>query len=287
MSKVFSARFEILGNGLSQPGIFQVFANAIDPTLAGYSVTDIIVGDVFFDENIMTGDTNRYRVTQIFGTGSSSFQGAGPISIRLLAAWDDDGDFDPAGPAAGTGYISRATVHGRLAEVPAWTIFGISEPLAARVASINGRVGIAPRIGASAISKIMVSGSFDPIPTGTPVSKRVDGKIVPADSDSSTGQIYVGVVRNDCSSCKRNGPLDWSKRGGRPERTWHHGREVYLPVGERRIHKRPEFFHRRERLDHSGWLRRLRGGHRFRGCHGFDHASPNHAAALILSNDKG
>ena len=52
-----------------------------------------------------------------------------------------------------------------------------------------------PRIGASAISKIMVSGSFDPIPTGTPVSKRVDGKIVPADSDSSTGQIYVGVVK--------------------------------------------------------------------------------------------
>lgn len=199
MSKALSARFSIIGAGpLATPGEFEVFGDVIDSSLDGYSVSDVIAGNVFFDENIMTGLHNRYKVLSVVATGPSAYSGATPNSIHLNSVYEDEGSFDPDGPAASQGIICAETSLG-MVEVPSWTVQGISEQIVTRARNIDMRKIMNPAIlaasgGGVSFQKSMKNTSGVIIPAGTPVSKMSDGGITASDSDISTSMVFVGIT---------------------------------------------------------------------------------------------
>lgn len=199
MSKVFAARFSIIGAGpLVTPGDFEVFASVIDSSLDGYSVSDVTTGDLFFDENLMNGQHTRYQVLSVVGTGSGAFGGAGANSIHLNSRFADEGVYDPSGPAAGEGLICKPTSLG-ISELPAWTIQGLSESLVTRARNIDMRKVIDPAIvagggGSASFVKSMKNTSGVSIPAGTPVAKKSDGGITASKSDDPTAVQYIGIT---------------------------------------------------------------------------------------------
>lgn len=149
MSRVFSARFDIQGSiSTVNPGEFDLFGEVVDLSLDGFSVSDVQIGDLVYDENTLDGTHNRYQVTQVIATGPGSiFGGGGVNACHLLVVFDDAGTFPPAGPAAGTGAICRSTPNQNLSEVPSESLKGISESLATRIRNIDNRVVIDPVLG--------------------------------------------------------------------------------------------------------------------------------------------
>lgn len=147
MSKVFAARFSIIGAGpLPTAGEFEVFGDVVDQSLDGFSVSDVAAGDSFFDENLMNGNHNRYVVLSVINTGPSAYWGAGPNSIHLYAKYEDAGAYDENGPAASEGIICRTSSFG-MSEIPPWTIQGISEAITTRARNIDMRQVIDPSLG--------------------------------------------------------------------------------------------------------------------------------------------
>jgi len=193
MSKVFSARFVIVGCGpLVTPGDFDVFGDVIDASLDGYSVTDVAPYDIFFDENMLNGLHNRYRVLTVVATGPSAYSGGNLSSIHLTARYDDDGAYDSNGPAASQGIIGAATSLGT-SEIPSWTMQGVSESLIARASNINMRRIVSPAVSSVALQKRMKNTSASTIAAGVAVSKMSDGGITASDSDVSTAMQFVGI----------------------------------------------------------------------------------------------
>jgi len=206
MSKAFSARFNILGAGATgQPDEFDVFGTVVDQSLDGFSVADVQVDDLIFDENILNGQHTRYKVTSIVATGSGAFGGAGPNSIHCIAVFDDDGSAPVSGPAASSGAICKSSDLG-IAEVPPFTIQGISEALQCRMRNIDMRKVVDPSIvdagsggsggtPTSPFEKNMLNNTGSGIVAGTPVAKKPDGGIVPSKSDDATAKNYIGITK--------------------------------------------------------------------------------------------
>jgi len=192
MSKVFAARFSIIGSGpLVTPGDFEVFGHVIDQSLDGYYVGDVAANDIFFDENILTGQHNRFKVLSVVATGSGAFGGANSSSIHLYARWDDQDVYDPNGPAGCEGIICKPTPLG-ISELPAWTIQGVSEGIIARARNIDMRYVIDPAL--NHITKIKYNGSLALIPAFKPVALKSDGTIVLADADGLNTQVLIGFT---------------------------------------------------------------------------------------------
>lgn len=197
MSKVFTARFDISGAGPfgGVTNQFEVFGDVIDPSLAGYAVSDVSVGNVFFDENSLSGDHNRYRITQVLARGRLAFQGATANSVHAVCLFDDEGAADSNGPEAGSGCICAATANGAVAEIPAFSIYGISEALHTRMININNRHSVAPYIAdGTQVRKAMVNGHSASVPAGTLVAKILSGAFVPAKSIVSATP--VGITKS-------------------------------------------------------------------------------------------
>lgn len=147
MSKVFSARFTIVGaSPLPTPGDFDVYGDVVDQSLDGYSRSDVLSGDIFFDENMMTGLHSRYVVLSVVATGPSAYPGGNVNSVHLTSRYADVGDYDENGPAASEGAISRASAKG-LSEIPAWSVQGVSESLTTRARNIDMRYVVDPNLG--------------------------------------------------------------------------------------------------------------------------------------------
>ena len=54
--------------------------------------------------------------------------------------------------------------------------------------------------GSASIEKTMESSHTSAIPINTPVSKKTDGTIVPADSDAADGQVFIGITSEEIAS---------------------------------------------------------------------------------------
>lgn len=147
MSKVFSARFSIQGSiDTGTPGEFDVFGDVVDQSLDGFSVSDVQVGDLVYDENVLDGSITRWVVTQVVATGPGSiFGGGGATACHLVVQFDDEGTTPSSGPAAGTGAIARSS-DGGLAEVPSQSTKGISEALSNQIRNIDNRTIVDPVI---------------------------------------------------------------------------------------------------------------------------------------------
>jgi hypothetical protein len=138
MSKNFSARFEIFGAGESSPGVWQVVGDVIDFSPDAWTVFDVAVGDCFVDENSFFGTNNRWKVTQILGVGPTAYGGGNSNSINLVAEWDDLGDPDVNGPAAGFSFLSRVSGTQRLMwEGYTAYLGGVTDGVMSKVRSIN------------------------------------------------------------------------------------------------------------------------------------------------------
>ena len=191
MSKVFSARFTILGSiPLANPGDFEVYGEVVDASFDGYLPSDVGPDDLFIDENIFSGAHNRYKVLSVIATGSGAFAGANYNSIHLNARWDDDGSYDPNGPV-GVGVIGKPTPLG-ISELPAWTLQNVSEAVIARARNIDMRYVIDPAL--NHITKIKYSGSLDLIPAFKPVALKSNGSIVLADADGLNTEVLIGFT---------------------------------------------------------------------------------------------
>ena len=203
MSRAFTAKFTIVGSGPIAPGpdTFEVFGDIVDLSLAGYSVTDAIVGDIFFDVNSLTGVTNRYVVTSIITTGSGAYGGGNSNSIHLYCKWDDQGPYDPSGPEAGDGAISASTPSHHLAELPTVSGHGISESLQVSMENTDTRYEIDHLTGADQPTLVtLTNGAGGLIPQGTPVRVDSTGKAnvvdvsVPAQCKAVIGLAYADIA---------------------------------------------------------------------------------------------
>lgn len=198
MSKSFAARFSIIGAGpLVNPGEFEVFGDVIDQSLDGYSVADVSTDDLFFDENLLTGLQNRYKVLSVIATGSGAYPGGNSNSIHLYSRWDDEGAYDVAGPAACEGVICKPTPVG-ISEIPSWTIQGISEGITARARNIDMRYIINPSLN-PLVKKVKYNGSLSTILLHQPVALKSDGTVVLADADGLDNQMLIGFALENIS----------------------------------------------------------------------------------------
>lgn len=136
MSKQFNANLSIVGAEEISSGIWRVFALITDYSTDGWSVADVQVGDSFVDESPLFGTYNRWRITEITGTGSSAYFGGEFNSINFLCQWDDLGESDAFGPQ-GTGIISRTSESMRNMWGGSVALQLISEPVAQKVQAIN------------------------------------------------------------------------------------------------------------------------------------------------------
>jgi len=138
MSKNFSAKFEIFGAGEISLGQWEVAGDVIDSSPDAWTVFDVAVGDCFVDDNAFFGTNNRWKITQISAVGPTAYSGGNSNSIRLNCEWDDLGDSDINGPAAGLAFISRVSdVQGLMWEGYSAYLGGVTDGVLAKVRTIN------------------------------------------------------------------------------------------------------------------------------------------------------
>lgn len=189
MSKAFQARFEVVGSGpTATPNEWDVFGNVVDSSLDGWSVADVAITNLIFDENILSGAHNRYKVTSVVVRGAGAYGGAGANSIHLTALWNDEGTPDPAGPAACQGVICASSSAG-LSEVPPFTIQGVGESIVCRMRNVDNRFVVNPGIsGASsgtALVDLFHNNSGVSIAAAKAIYIKTDGTVDLADADFS------------------------------------------------------------------------------------------------------
>jgi hypothetical protein len=135
MSQKFAAGYNIIGITDLGENRWEVEGQVYDYSYAGYTSVDVLVDDVFVDDNQMLGTTNRWRIYEIVSST--------PIPTLICRVyWDDEGTSDPSGPAIGLAGISRPSTLRRIMEIPTQAFAGISENLQFKLQSIDSRRNI-------------------------------------------------------------------------------------------------------------------------------------------------
>jgi len=144
MSTVFAARYSITGIDDLTGGVWRVVGEVNDDSMFSYSAVDVSVGDIFVDENVWSGATNRWRIIEIVS--------AIGVSLICKVVWDDVGPPDIEGPVASEAAISRVSINWSIAEIPTQLFSKISENVQIKLQNINTRKNIDNITGGGGIS---------------------------------------------------------------------------------------------------------------------------------------
>lgn len=190
MSKQFCARFEIFGAGEITPGEWEVIGDVVDSSPDAWTVFDVSVTDCFVDDNSFFGTNNRWKITEITTVGPTAYSGGNSNSIKIKAVWDDVGDMDINGPAAGMAFISRVSSNKSIMwEGYSAYLGGVTDGVMAKVRTINAFNKIDPFM-----NKYVKNQTGVTIPQYKLVAWEDDGSVALATATSHSLSDIAGVT---------------------------------------------------------------------------------------------
>ena len=188
MSKKINANFTIFGAEEISVGLWEITGSVIDYTLDGWSVADINTQCCFVDESAFFGTYNRWKITQVIATGAGAFVGANATSIKLRCVWDDLGEPDFNGPAAGSAFLSETSPVMESMWIGSTSLQLISEGLQAKLSSINQFRAI-DRF----LQKKVKNGLGSEIPKYSVLAWQDDGTVTFADASVHSVSDFAGI----------------------------------------------------------------------------------------------
>lgn len=123
MDTPFQARYEIIGSEDLGNGIFRVYGDVVDYSIKGWGPWDAVVGDLVFDEDLLYGVSNCYRIIEIESVGPGT-------SLVTKVIYNEEGDIPGTGqPNACSGIICRISGDWQLPYPPSVSYTQISESI--------------------------------------------------------------------------------------------------------------------------------------------------------------